>query len=122
MKRACIALVLLLLVGCGGQGPLAPHAWQGVTQTSTRTDVLRLVYTLYGDTVIGNYTIGSATSPTGKAEGHIAGDTIVLTLSPTTTCSYSFTGTITATRLVGTYVPATCVGGIAGSWDLIRSN
>lgn len=121
--RAVVMLAAVLsLAGCGNQGPLAPYEWQGVGQTSSRTYVVRLVYTIYGTGVIGSYYLDGKATPTGKAEGHIDGDLIVLDLSPSTTCSYSFTGTLSETRLSGTYVPDPCPGAPAGTWDLLRGN
>ena len=118
---AVLAMVALVL-GCGENGPVAPHEWQGIGQTSSRTYVVRLVYTRYGSNVLGSYYLDGRTTPTGKAAGRIDGELIFLDLSPSTTCNYSFAGTITETRLTGTFVPDPCPAGIPGTWDLLRSN
>jgi hypothetical protein len=126
VRRRGVAMLvgIALLVGCGDQGPLAPYDWQGVGQTATRTYVVKLVYTMYGTSVLGSYYLDGKTSPSGKAEGHIHGDVIVLDLTPTTTCKFSFVGTISETRLVGTFVPDPCphLGALPGTWDLLRRN
>lgn len=115
-------LAAIVLAGCGEQGPLAPYEWQGVGQTSARTNVVRLVYVRYGDSVMGSYYLDGRATPTGKAEGTIDGATLVMDLSPSTSCNYSFVGTVTDTRLVGTFVPDPCPGGLAGEWHLLRAN
>lgn len=124
MRTALIVLTALTLVSCApGEGPFSPYAWQGVTQTQFGTNALRLVYTRYGDTVIGSYYVGTTTTPTGKAEGYIDGDTIVLELSRTTSCTIDFLGTISENRIVGAHVPrAGCstISDPAGTWDLLR--
>lgn len=117
-----VALASIAFAGCGDQGPLAPYEWQGVGQTSSRTYVVRLVYARYGDSVMGSYYFDGRSSPSGKVEGTIDGDTLVLTLSPSTSCTYAFVGTITETRLAGTFVPDPCPGGVSGEWDLLRAN
>jgi hypothetical protein len=122
MTGVVLFVFAVLLSACApGQGPLAPHEWQGISQNSVRTESLRLVYTQYGDAILGFYFIGSATSPTGKAEGKIGDGTITMLLSPSSRCTYSFAGTITETRLIGSFVPESCTGGLAGTWDLIRT-
>ena len=121
MKRISCLMLALLLVSCSpGEGPLSPHEWQGTTQNAARTDSLRLVYSRYGEAVTGTYYIGATTSPTGKAEGTITGDSIVLTVSPSTDCVYRFAGTITETRIFGSVVPEACTLGRPGTWDLVR--
>lgn len=121
--RLGIALVLVgVLASCGAEGPLAPYEWQGVGQTSARTYTVRLVYTVYSGGVLGSYYIDGRTTPTGKAEGTINGDIIQLALTPTTTCTFTFVGEISETRLTGTFVPDPCPTGVAGTWDLLRSN
>jgi hypothetical protein len=124
VKRAALVVVAAvgLVAGCGDWGPLAPYEWQGVGQTSSETYAVRLVYSLYGDSVIGSYHLRGSSSPTGKAEGHINGDVIVLELSPSTTCMYSFVGTVSETRLTGTFVSETCATARSGTWDLLRKN
>jgi hypothetical protein len=121
-RGVVLLAAIALLVGCGDQGPLAPYDWQGVGQTAYRTYVVKLVYTVYGSTVIGSYYIDGKTSPTGKAEGHIHGDVIVLDLTPSTTCKYTFVGTVSETRLMGAFVPDPCPypGGAGGTWDPLR--
>jgi hypothetical protein len=121
-RRVATLAVVALLVGCGDQGPLAPYTWQGVGQTASRTYVVELVYTMYGANILGSYYLDGKTSPTGKAEGHADGDVIVLNLSQTTTCKFSFVGTINDTRLTGTFIPDPCPGALAGTWDLLRRN
>lgn len=76
-----------------------------MTQAQFGTNALSLVYTRYGETVIGSYYVGMASTPTGKAEGYIDGDAIVLELSRTTSCVIDFLGTITNTRIVGVHLP-----------------
>ncbi|MBA3890435.1 MAG: hypothetical protein H0X64_07885 [Gemmatimonadaceae bacterium] len=59
MRTALLVLFALILVSCApGEGPLSPHEWQGVTQTQFGTNALRLVYTRYGNAVIGSYYVG----------------------------------------------------------------
>lgn len=110
---------LLLLAGCT-TGPLAPYTWQGTGQTSYATYAVKLTYTLYGNNLIGTYYLKGATDPSGKAEGTINNGTITMTLTPNTTCAFDFAGTITDTRLQGSFTarPTTCAG--TGVWDLVR--
>ena len=124
MHRVILAFAMVILVACeAGEGPLWPNNWQGVTQTAYGTNALTLVYTKYGSQVIGQYFVGNATSPTGKAEGEINGDVIILELTRTTSCTISFTGTISETRIIGSHVPGSGCSSLtdaAGTWDLIR--
>jgi hypothetical protein len=124
MKTMLVLLSALVLVGCApGEGPLSPYEWQGVTQTVYGTNAVRLVYSRFGTTVVGSYYVGTTTAPTGKAEGYIDADRIVLELSRTTSCVIDFLGTITETRITGAHVPRVGCSSYydaAGTWDLLR--
>lgn len=117
-----LASVFLLLTGCTS-GPLAPYVWQGTGQTTAETYAVKLMYTVYGDTLIGSYYLKGATDPSGKAEGTITNGTITMALSPSTNCVYDFAGTVTDTRLQGSFVPRTGTCYLitqSGIWDLVR--
>ena len=122
MKRWGIFLLgatLLALTSCT-TGPLAPYEWQGTGQTSSTTYAVKLLYTLYGAQLMGSYYLQGATDPSGKAIGTISDGTITMELSPSTTCIFDFAGTITDTRLQGSFVPRSGCYTSSGVWDLVR--
>lgn len=102
--------------------PLIETAQRGLDtgQTSYDTYAVKLMYTVYGENLLGTYYLKGATDPSGKAEGTIHNGTITMTLTPNTICAFDFAGTIADTRLQGSFTarPTACAS--SGVWDLVR--
>jgi len=119
MTALAVLLAVVTLAGCTS-GPLAPYAWQGTGQTTYDTYAVKLMYTVYGDNLIGSYYLKGASDPSGKAEGAIHDGTITMTLTPNTVCAFDFAGTLTDTRLKGSFTPRPTSCATSGVWDLVR--
>ena len=115
---ALAALIMLLLSACT-EAPIASQAWQGTGQTSTSSYTVELEYEMYGTSLVGHYYFDGASRPDGKAEGEIENGVVEMVLSPNLNQSWNFAGTVTDTRLQGTFVPRVGVYS-TGEWDLYR--
>src|SRR5690554_2800336 len=118
-----LLLATVLLGACSNPPPAAAartSVLTGVSETAAGASMpltLTLTHHLSDDSLTGSYRAG--VSP-GSLSGRIDGSEITATLTPGENCSFSFTGTLTATELTGTYEPADCPGGTGGSWRLDR--
>lgn len=119
MLTSATALVVVLLLSSCTDGSGLPVTWVGVGQQS-RTYAVKLVYTTYGTTLFGTYYIDDSNSPDGKAEGTIEDEVITMVLSPSTSCTFDFAGTITEKRLTGAFIPRAGCYATGGTWDLWR--
>lgn len=122
MRRFIAIVLLLVLAACApGKGPLSPQEWIGTGQTDSDTYAVRLVFTKYGESIQGWYYLRAHTDPDGRAEGMVRGDELTMTLTHTSTCQFDFAGSITETRILGTFITSAC-GGLSrsGTWDLLR--
>ncbi len=114
------SLVVALLLASCTDGSGLPVTWIGVGQTSGSTYPVKLVYTTYGTTLFGTYYFYDSSSPDGKAEGTIEGETITMLLSNNTVCKFDFAGTVTERRLTGVFMPQVGCLLSSGTWDLLR--
>ena len=122
MRKLISIVVVFVLTACApGEGPLSPQEWIGTGQTSSDTYAVRLAFTKYGETIQGWYYLQGRTDPDGRAEGTIRGDEIRMTLTTSSTCQFDFAGTISETRILGTFMTSSC-GGLqrSGTWDLLK--
>lgn len=116
MKKSLFLATLFatLLSACSA---LPSQRWQGQSEDTQGIRPLSLEVRRVGNTLEGSYMVGSSQ---GSFEGVLEGDSLTATLTPTLSCSYSFSGTLTENSLTGNYEPTACPGGSAGSWDLER--
>ena len=70
-----------------------------------------------GDRVVGEYQVDAVG---GGFEGTVNGAAVTAELTPSSTCTYAFEGTLTETNLDGTFQPSDCPGGQTGVWELVR--
>ena len=122
-KLLLIGIVALLLNSCSGPSVLDPlEVWLGAGQQGTRNYTVRLEYRRSGSDIIGTYKLSGDASNTGTINGTIEDGLIVAKVSPSSSCFFDLTGTVTDTQLRANLTPNACPGGSAGTWTLQRQN
>jgi len=118
--RRSIPLIITLglafaITAC--QSPTPTLSFVGTSTFESVSYDLTLDLQRVGDRLVGEYYVETAR---GDFDGTVVGTAVVAELAPSSTCSYSFEGTLTQTRLNGTFEPADCPGGQTGTWELER--
>lgn len=129
-QLTCLLIVgAVLMAGCSS-GPLAPYSWLGHGQNDIggATYSVRLVFTLYGNRVYGDYYLLGATDPSGQLDGTVDERDLAMVLtsavkegSSDQPCVFDLTGSIDEKALSGTIEPRNpmCLPP-KGTWDLTR--
>jgi hypothetical protein len=117
MRKPYLFTVLLALLVSACSTPAPTQQWRGQSQDAQGTHPLSLDLQQTGTVLKGSYLVGSGR---GTFDGALDGTSLTATLTPGSGCSYSFSGTLSETRLTGDYLPTSCPGGLAGSWTLTR--
>lgn len=104
----------LLLAACTPT-PAPALEYEGTSTTEGVTHDLRVSLNHGNGIIRGTYTVGVAT---GTLSGTIDDTTVLAILTPSSTCTYAFEGTLTPAAFSGTFTPEECPGGMGGTWDL----
>src|SRR5690606_31826619 len=99
------------------QSPAPTTSFSGTSTFEGVTYDLTLEFQRLGDRLMGEYHVDDVG---GGFEGTVNGTAVTAELTPSSTCTYAFEGTLTETNLDGTFQPSDCPGGQTGVWELVR--
>lgn len=112
MPAAALLVLAVLLAACQ---PATPQlTYFGVSSVDGVDYGLALTISRRGDRLLGEYFVDAVR---GTFAG-VVGQELAGELTPSPSCTYSFSGVLTETTLTGTFEPSGCVGGKPGVWDL----
>lgn len=119
MRRLQVLLIALglTLVMTACQSPAPTLSFSGTSTVEGVTYDLALEVQHLGDRLVGEYQVDAVE---GGFEGTVNAGTVTAELTPSSTCTYAFDGTLTETSLDGTFQPSDCPGGQTGVWELTR--
>lgn len=114
MKRVAILLTAVLTLFLAACMPDPPqYTFEGTSTADGIEHPLSVTLDRYGDNLVGDYRVNAVP---GKFRGTIDGEAVTANLTPSSACTFEFVGALTETELTGTFQPADCPGGKAGTW------
>lgn len=110
-----LAVVGMALVLAACQDPAPRLDFVGTSQVDGVERELSLTLERHEDRLTGEYFVAEAR---GTFNGIVLQSAVEAELTPSSTCTYSFAGTLSEATLTGSFEPTGCLGGQAGTWAL----